>query len=184
VVSDFRPTQQTVRKVLALFGILAFALLSIGFFPRSAGIFGVRGVLASVHAAQDAAKTLSPISIDYPENGSIFPPGITAPTFLWRDAAGTSWSIDVTFGDRSAPIHAESKGERMKLGPIDPDCVADSNKPPRLTTQQAATWTWKPDDATWTATQAHSTAQPATMVITGYRDGHVAFSQSRIQFTT
>ena len=147
-------------------------------------MLGVHAIPASVHAAQDSAKTLSQISIDYPENGSIFPPGITPPTFLWRDAAGTSWSIDVTFGDHSAPVHAESKGERMKLGAIDPECVADSNKPPKLTTQQAATWTWEPDEATWAAIQAHSVAAPATMVITGYRDGHVAFSQSRVQFTT
>ena len=105
----------------------------------------------SAYAAQSAPPDLTPISIDYPEDGSIFPPGITPPTFLWRDAAGTSWSIDIAFADNSAPIHATSKGERMQLGPIDPDCVSDSNSPPKLNPQQAATWTWKPDAATWAA---------------------------------
>ena len=127
---------------------------------------------------------MAPISIDYPEDGSIFPPGITPPTFLWRDAAGTSWSIDIAFADKSAPIHATSKGERMQLGPIDPDCVADSNSPPKLNPQQAASWTWKPDPATWAAIQAHSVDKPAIITITGYRDGQVAYSNSHITFTT
>ena len=78
-------------------------------------------------AAPTAAHALSPISIDYPDDGSIFPPGITPPTFLWRDAAGTSWNIDISFADRSVPIHAVSRGEHMRnFGPIDPDCVSDS----------------------------------------------------------
>lgn len=72
----------------------------------------------------------------------------------------------------------------MQLGPIDPDCVADSNSPPVLTPQQAATWTWKPDAATWTAMQAHSSRQPATVTITGYRDGKEAYSQSHINVST
>ena len=88
------------------------------------------------------------------------------------------------FDDSSAPIHDLSKGERMHIGAIDPDCVADSNEPPKLTLQQAATWTWTPDAATWAAVQSNSVAQPATVVITGYRDGHTAFSQARIRITT
>jgi tetratricopeptide (TPR) repeat protein len=141
-------------------------------------------ISARAFAAATAAPVLTPISIDYPEEGSIFPPGITPPTFLWRDAAGTSWSIDISFADNSAPIHATSKGERMQLGPIDPDCVADSNSPPALTPQQAATWTWKPDAATWAAIQTRSAHKPTTVTITGYRDGDVANSQSHVTFTT
>ncbi len=67
-------------------------------------------------AAADPQRALLPISIDYPEAGSIFPPGITPPTFLWRDAAGVSWAIDITFADGSQPIHVTTKGERMQLG--------------------------------------------------------------------
>ena len=72
----------------------------------------------------------------------------------------------------------------MQLGPIDPDCVSDSNSPPKLTPQQAAAFTWKPDAATWAAIQAHSVSAPATLTITGYRNGQIASSQSRITFTT
>src|ERR1039458_4087672 len=43
------------------------------------------------------------ITVDYPEEGSIFPPEITPPTFLWRDASNgvLSWTIDVAFSDGS-----------------------------------------------------------------------------------
>jgi hypothetical protein len=138
----------------------------------------------SVYAAQNAERPLLPISIDYPKDGSIFPPGITAPTFLWRDAAGTSWSIEVRFAGKAAPIRVSSSGERMKLGAIDPDCVSGSNELPKLTLRQAAAWAWTPDPATWAAIQSHSAAQPATLTITGYRDGHAAFSQASILLST
>jgi hypothetical protein len=179
-----RPRQRQSLKALALLAVTGLAFLSIGFLPLRVPAFRLAGLSAPVYAAQDAPRTLLPISIDYPEDGSIFPPGITPPTFLWRDAAGTSWSIDVTFAGKAPAIHVLSKGERMRIGAIDPDCVADSNEPPKLTLQQAAAWTWTPDAATWDAIQANSVAQPATVVITGYRDGQIAFSQARIQLTT
>ena len=64
----------------------------------------------------------APIAIDYPAEGSIFPPDITAPTFLWRDPNQDSaaWRIDVEFGDGSAAIHVNSQGDRMRIGEIDP----------------------------------------------------------------
>lgn len=40
------------------------------------------------------------------------------------------------------------------------------------------------DAATWNAIQQHSVAQPATVTITGYRDGQVAYSQSHISLST
>ena len=144
-------------------------------------IFGLRS--GSVVHAGDNSASLLPISIDYPESGSIFPPGITPPTFLWRDAAGTSWAIDIAFGDGAGPIHLLTKGERMSLGEIDPRTVSDANQPPQLTPQQAATWTWKADEATWTSIQAHSVVASATLTITGYRDGK-PWSASRLSFTT
>ncbi len=135
-------------------------------------------------AATESQKTLLPISIDYPEPASIFPPGITPPTFLWRDAAGVSWTIDISFADGSQPIHVTTNGERMRLGEIDPQAVSDSNQPPKLNAQQAATWTWTPDVTVWSVIQAHSVNGPASLSITGFRDGQIPWSQSRATFTT
>jgi hypothetical protein len=184
VFPHFRSLQRPRVKALAFLTLFAVALFCLGFLPRHMRTSAIAQLYPAVYAAQDAPRTLSPISIDYPEDGSIFPPGITPPTFLWRDAAGTTWSIDIAFAGKTLPIHAFSKGERMHMGVIDPDCVADSNEPPKLTLQQAASWAWTPDPATWAAIQSNSVAGPATVVITGYRDGHVAFSQARIRITT
>ncbi len=98
------------------------------------------------------------ITIDYPEPGSIFPPEITPPAFLWRDGAkGVAfWRIDVSFGDGPAAIHATSKGERLRIGKIDTDCVADTNQPPSLTPPLSAAHAWTPDPVTWQAIKRHS----------------------------
>ena len=90
------------------------------------------------------------ITIDYPAEGSIFPPEFPAPTWLWRDAAdqAASWEISITFADGSSPAAAISAGERMRIGEIDPRCVSSTNKPPALTPEQAAAHTWTPDSAT------------------------------------
>jgi len=129
----------------------------------------VEGRNGSVPGAPHAAA----ISIDYPQDGSIFPPEIMPPQFLWRDAAiGVGlWRIDVTFGDGTPPILATSEGERVRIGKIDPDCVASTNAPPTLTPEMAAAHSWRPDTATWHAIQRHSVSSVATMTITGFRAG-------------
>jgi hypothetical protein len=133
---------------------------------------------------QSAGPALWPIAIDYPEDGSVFPPGIPPPTFWWRDAAGSSWSIDIAFAGKTAPLHLVTRGERLKIGPIDPECVGRKEDLPALTPRQAATWTWTPDRATWTAIEAHSIAQTATITITGYRAGKTAVSRAQIAIAT
>jgi tetratricopeptide (TPR) repeat protein len=118
------------------------------------------------------ASAVAVITVDYPAEGSIFPPEITPPTFLWHDGAKgvVHWRIDVSFGGGPAPIHANSKGERLHIGRIDPDCVADTNEPPKVTPQLAAAHSWTPDLVTWQAIKRHSVANAASVTITGFRD--------------
>jgi tetratricopeptide (TPR) repeat protein len=122
-----------------------------------------------------------PIAIDYPADGSVFPPDMAAPTFLWRDPApgAVSWRIDVSFADGSAAIHVAAKGERMHIGEIDPRCVAPTNQPPRLTPRQAAARTWIPDPATWAAIARQSVAGAATVTISGFATGNARQPASR-----
>jgi len=169
------------RPAFAAFFMFSVLVLSFWILPPAHRVFGMMQSPASAQAKQ----YLWPISIDYPENGSIFPPGITPPTFLWRDAAATNWRIDITFADQAAPIQVLSKGERLHIAAIDPECVSSTNELPKLTPQQAAAWTWTPDSATWSAIQAHSTAQPATITITGYRNNsETPISQSHMTLST
>jgi tetratricopeptide (TPR) repeat protein len=130
-------------------------------------ILVLTGVVALLALAADQP---APITIDYPENGSIFPPEIVAPAFLWRDASATArlWRIDITFGDGLPGIRAVSRGERLRIGEIDQRCLSDNNEPPKLTPQQAAAWIWKPDTQTWAAIKKRSANRPATVTIAGF----------------
>jgi tetratricopeptide (TPR) repeat protein len=168
------------RRRAALF-VLTFCAVLIA----AALLIPNSGASASAdHPGSALLPHLSPVSIDYPEEGSIFPPGITPPTMIWRDRGAASWHITVSFGDKSPAVHAVSRGERIHIGPIDPRCVSANNKLPELTPQQAESWTWIPNAATWSTIQLHSKAQPATLTITGYDKGGRQVSESRISFST
>jgi tetratricopeptide (TPR) repeat protein len=176
---------QWSRRVFnSAFAILAISLASILAVSFRNNVLGKERNPASAGILATAEALLWPISIDYPQDGSIFPPGITPPTFLWRDAVASSWHIDVAFGDKTPPIHLLIKGERMHIGPIDRDCISETNELPKLTSQQAASWTWTPDAHVWTTIQAHSRELPATVTIRGYSKSHALSSASHISLTT
>jgi tetratricopeptide (TPR) repeat protein len=123
------------------------------------------------------------ITIDYPLEGSIFPPEITPPTFIWRDAAeqANRWQIAVTLGDGSPQVQAESRGEPMRIGEIDERCITPTNELPQLTPEQAAAHTWTPDAETWEFIKKHSVAAPALVTITGFREKQPRRALSRGQ---
>jgi len=126
-------------------------------------------VLAVGLYANSPPPSVSAIIVDYPSEGSLFPPDIIAPTFQWRDAepAATLWRIDVTFADRSDAIHLWSQGEKMKLGEL--DTSLSGYVPPTLTPEQQAAHTWQPDAKTWAEIKKHSVKGPATVTIAGFR---------------
>ena len=74
----------------------------------AAGLLAGRGIIG-VSAQNEPAL----ITIDYPLNGSVFPPDMAPPTFQWRDTApnADSWQVEVNFADGSAPLLVSSKGE-------------------------------------------------------------------------
>jgi Flp pilus assembly protein TadD len=127
--------------------------------------------VALAAAVAGAPRQPAAITIDYPEQGSIFPPEITPPAFLWRDPVeGVAvWRIEIKFAG-GAPVRAQSRGERLPIGEIDPRAVAETNQPPRWNPQIAAARSWTPDAETWEAVKKRSVKRPATVTITGYRD--------------
>ncbi|MGD0124481.1 MAG: tetratricopeptide repeat protein [Terriglobia bacterium] len=148
----------------------------LGFAQQPAGA----NYVASPSAAHPADAELVAIVVDYPAQGSIFPPEITPPTFLWRDASNaTVWRLDVTFADGSAPIQAQAAGEPLRIGEIDPRCISENNQLPKLTPEQAAARTWIPDAPTWSTIKLHSAEHPATITITGFSDGQMERAVSR-----
>jgi Flp pilus assembly protein TadD len=116
----------------------------------------------SRHAAPPPAR----ITIDYPLDGSVFPPEITPPTFLFRDAspAANRWVVEVSFAGRSAGLRVAAPGEHMQTGESDPRAGPSG----ALTPEQAAAHTWKPDPDTWEKIKQRSVKSPATISITGF----------------
>src|SRR6478752_2334282 len=55
----------------------------------------------------------SAIKIDYPLDGSVFPPEITPPTFLWHDANETSkrWVFEISFAGTAATLRIDAPGD-------------------------------------------------------------------------
>ena len=149
---------------------------------------------AALHSPSGAA--LAPphnqpakITIKYPLEGSIFPPEITPPNFLWLDPtdhaptnqaptnqaptgqaptdSAKHWVIQVAFAGHSQGIRLEVPGDHLQLGKIDPE----AGPPIELTPEQAALRAWRPDPETWTKIKQLSQKSPATITISGFADG-------------
>ena len=137
------------------------------------------------HLVLQAPKT-APLIIDYPQEGSTFPPEITPPTFIWRDAdaSAKTWRIDIAFPDGAKPLHVQSQGEPMKIGEIDPRCISNTNQLPTLTPEQAAAHTWKPDGDTWTLIKKNSSGRRAIVTISGLDGADRLVSKSRVSLST
>lgn len=131
------------------------------------------GIGQSARSVPDPSIQSTPpssrLTIDYPADGSIFPPEITSPTFLWHEDTdeATRWIVEVKFVDRTPTLRVNADGEHQHLGEIDPDADAIERFVP-LTAQQAAMRTWKPDHATWAAIKRHSVKSPATIIVQGF----------------
>ena len=114
-------------------------------------------------ADREVIQTPSKISIDYPLEGSVFPPEITAPTFLWHDANENArrWVFQISFAAGSAPLSVGVAGTPLRQGEIDPNAGAGL----ALTPEQASTYTWKPDAAAWEKIMQFSRNSPAHIEI-------------------
>ena len=74
------------------------------------------------------------ITIEYPAPGSVFPPDICAPTFVYRDKPG--------------------KAERLRIR-IEFVGVAPTIELRTVPSLKPAEFSWKPDDETWAAIKKH-----------------------------
>lgn len=163
------------RRVVTFSSRLAvpFLLITLSFVRGPLGSDPVRNQIG--HGASESPSrdnALKPILVDYPDVGSIFPPDMTPPTFLWRDTGedATAWQIDIAYADGSPEAHATAAGEHYQIGEIDERCDAPSNERPTLSAQLASTRTWIPDNETWASLKTHATEIPASITFTGFRE--------------
>ena len=117
---------------------LDFNRVLLAWFFAIAAITLVCGAAAGTHpGTEQAVPAANPakIKVDYPLNGSVFPPDITAPTFLWHDPSqtGTGWVIGISFAGHKQ-IRIVAPGKNMQVGELDPDAGPGLE----LTPEQAA----------------------------------------------
>ncbi len=161
------------RVLLAPISVIAATFLVCG------AAAGTDSETAQAAPTASAAK----ITVDYPLNGSVFPPDITAPTFLWRDPSETAtrWAIDISFAGHAVPIRIEVPGKLLQVGQLDPE----AGPGPELTLEQAATHTWQPDAATWATVKKLSVHAPATIAIIGIAgEDHKPVSSGSVTIST
>ena len=131
----------------------------------------------------DSTPQISAIKIDYPLDGSLFPPEITAPTFLWHDTNenATRWMIEVSVAGTVPAIQVTSSGDLLQRGEIDPGAGPGI----ALTAEEATTHTWKPDPATWAKIKHVSGNAPAHISIKGFSvDSQVPISAGHVSLST
>ena len=82
-------------------------------------------VAGSLLAAARPSGEPTAILVDYPSQGSLFPPDLIPPLFQWRDssASATIWRIEVRFGERAPRVELWSAGEKMQIGELDNSLV-------------------------------------------------------------
>ena len=142
-------------------------------------------VLAGAVCASGPASPVSPVVVDYPTEGSLFPPDIIAPLFQWRDrdSGAITWRIEINFADRSHAIDLRTPDEKMKMGELDTSLTG--YVPPTLTPEQQEAHTWRPDPKVWDRIKKHSVHGKATITITGYlADGTEPVSRGEVTIQT
>lgn len=142
----------------------------------------------AAHRAELEATMAAPggVTVDYPRQGSLFPPDFVPPLFQWRDAhpAATVWRIEVRFAGHGPHIRVWSDGAKMQVGPVDTSLAG--YVPPTLTPEQEQAHTWRPDAKTWEEIKKHSQGGPAVFHIEGFasRDDRRPVSQGEVSIET
>ncbi len=110
--------------------------------------------------------------IEYPQDGSIFPPEITAPAFIWREPSGgaAAWRVEFEFQDGKRPIVAEAKPSRPSFGETDPRVEVSTATVEEFNSRMAGAWTWTPDDSVWSEIMRRSAGRPARVTLTCFSD--------------
>jgi tetratricopeptide (TPR) repeat protein len=106
-------------------------------------------LLRSLQNALSGRRPAPAVKIDYPLAGSIFPPDMVAPTFLFHDPAGPAkaWLVDVAVAGETGHVYILTDGRRPKAE-YDPRCGKPEDVYQEPEYQRSAKG-WTPDAATW-----------------------------------
>ena len=134
---------------------------------------GEQRVVIGLALAGGRRGGLGGLTVDYPQDETIFPPEIAAPTFRWHDDAPEAdrWMFDFDLDLETGPAHVRAivHGDSLSEAAIDPRCVSITNEIYEPTAYQASAKTWKPGAELWSALKQHTVDRPVTVTVLGYR---------------
>jgi len=139
-----------------------------------------KALIGSLLSRSADVASLHPITVDYPLEGSVFPPEIVAPTFLWHDSEEVSgpWLSDIRFETTPYHIRVLTAGDRDEPD-IDWRVVSERNAY-RETPYQSSARAWTPRPEVWRAVKELSTDGEASVAVFGIAGGETDWDQSRI----
>jgi len=136
----------------------------------TASLFLLAGKSLAPGEAAPLTDELAVITIEYPLDGSVFPPEITSPTFLWHDHSATAkrWVIEFTFADGEGGYRVEAAGYAPQVTEID-EKAGSGEGIAQWAPDEISTRSWRPDATTW-AKIKNRTLKPATVTVTGFAE--------------
>jgi tetratricopeptide (TPR) repeat protein len=145
-----------VRNLLVGAGAAAIVVAVAAVILRVRGSqIDPRDVLESLAAGTPPGRLV----IEYPRDGTLFPPEIVAPAFRWKDEDRQSdlWLVTIEFPDRRGRIN----------------CFSDRSE-------------WRPEPAVWEQIKSRSQETPATVTIVGvnHKAPSKALSAGRLAIQT
>jgi len=140
-----------------------------------------RRILAAGAAALFAVLAARPdapprATIDYPKDGSIFPPDIAAPTILWHsaDQRADRWQAEWSFGSGGAPLVTPVDAGPPPAGEIDPRCISATNALYTPTPYQASALAFRPSSEQWASVVRGARSGAVVLTLVGRCDGDAA----------
>ncbi len=138
--------------------------------------------VAALSRTAEAAAPTTVVTVDYPEDGSVFPPEFIPPSFLWHDpdADADTWLVHVDFQDEAAgDVDVLVPRAAPPVAPVDERAVGETNEIYHLTPYQASAVAWTPSAALWEVVKRRSSDAPAQVTITGFSSSDPGRARSR-----
>jgi len=163
---------------------------SVVLFYEGAALRSSQGPKAESHLLRGLICTIGngksyvPIAIAYPFEGSVFPPEIVAPAFLWNDQGKGAelWMVAIGFDSSATRIYILTNGTRPAPR-LDSQCIRNNNR-----WEEPARQAWTPDSGLWQAIKQRSRRGAAYVDIYGVARApegkHIPVSHARITLHT
>ncbi len=151
--------------------------------PASDPMKEIEAICSTIPARSDYL----PLVMDYPFEGSVFPPDMVAPTFLWHDDAeeSDSWLVEVGFENSAHHLYVLTSGKQAAQV-IDPEAVRPTNAYWKRSEYDISAQAWMPDGELWEIIKQNSVGKKATVTLYGLdsRNGNEVVSMGRMTLTT